>query len=128
MSENTIRILKIEVGQAPTVKEIPNTLKAMQAEVDGLIEPFYIGGGCVAVVNEESKLNGMAPNRWLGTADIICGPFFICGDADEDFISITESQIEKCNQVFGEVPAFSGAEPQLKPRSMIIGFGGMGGM
>ncbi len=123
-----MKILKIEVGKAPTIKEIPNTLTALQSEVGGLIEPICLGDGCLLVGNEEGKINGMAPNRWLGTEDIVCGPFFICGDDGEDFTSLTDQQIEKYSEVFSEVPVFSGEEPELNPRATIIGFDFMKGM
>ena len=90
-----IKILKVEPGKPPCVKEIANDFKASQAEVEGDIECVGFGDGCVAVINAEGKLNGMQPNRRNGD-DIICGPFFICGDSpDGDFISLTEQQIEK---------------------------------
>ena len=90
-----IKILKVESGKPPCVKEIANDFKASQAEVEGDIECVGFGDGCVAVINAEGKLNGMQPNRRNGD-DIICGPFFICGDSpDGDFISLTEQQIEK---------------------------------
>lgn len=74
-----IKILKVEPGKPPCVKEIANDFKASQAEVEGDIECVGFGDGCVAVINAEGKLNGMQPNRRNGD-DIICGPFFICGD------------------------------------------------
>ena len=90
-----IKILKVEPGKPPCVKEIANDFKASQEEVEGDIECVGFGDGCVAVINAEGKLNGMQPNRRNGD-DIICGPFFICGDTpDGDFISLTEQQIEK---------------------------------
>ena len=90
-----IKILKVEPGEPPCVKEIANDFKASQAEVEGDIECVGFGDGCVAVINAEGKLNGMQPNRRNG-ADIICGPFFICGDTpDGDFISLPEQQIEE---------------------------------
>ncbi|MFQ8981442.1 MAG: DUF3846 domain-containing protein [Waltera sp.] len=73
-----IKILKIEEGKAPFVKEIANELKDCQAEVGGLIDCVCFEDGCLAVVNDEGKINGMKPNRRNGN-DIICGPFFICG-------------------------------------------------
>ena len=78
--ENTIRVLKIEPGKAPYVKEIEKDYRASQREVGGLIDCFGFGDGCIAVLNDESKINGMEPNRRCRN-DIICGPFFICGDA-----------------------------------------------
>ena len=128
MKENMITVLKIEVGEPPEIKEIPNELSCLQHEVSGLIECVYLDDGSIAVCNEEGKLNGMEPNRRLG-ADIICGPFFICGDTnDGDFASLSEEQIQKYSEKFAEIPGFTGKEPELEPRIEVIGFDFMGGM
>ena len=123
-----MKILKIEVGKAPYEKEIENSLLAMQAEVNGLIQPVEIGLNCLAVVNEESKINGSQPNRWLGRSDIICGDFFICGDGGENFCSLTDQQMERCSEYFAEIPEFTGQEQELEPRVEIYGFDPYGGM
>ena len=128
MKENMITVLKIEVGEPPEIKEIPNELSCLQHEVGGLIECVYLDDGSIAVANEEGKLNGMEPNRKLG-ADIICGPFFICGDTlDGDFASLSDEQIQKYSEKFAEIPGFTGKEPELEPRIEVIGFDFMGGM
>lgn len=127
MKENMIKVVKIEVGQPPVVKEIENTLDGLQKEVEGNIECVYLDDDCIAVINEEGKLNGMEPNRRLG-ADIICGPFFICGDDGENFGSLSKEQIEKNSQHFAETPQFTGKEPELEPRCEVIGFNFWGGM
>ena len=115
-----IKILKVEPGKPPCVKEIANDFKASQAEVEGDIECVGFGDGCVAVINAEGKLNGMQPNRRNGD-DIICGPFFICGDTpDGDFISLTEQQIEEYTRRFGEIEQFTGQEPELEPHMTIL--------
>ena len=56
-----IKILKVEPGKPPCVKEIANDFKASQEEVEGDIECVGFGDGCVAVINAEGKLNGMQP-------------------------------------------------------------------
>lgn len=110
--ENTIRVLKIEPGKAPYVKEIEKDYRASQREVGGLIDCFGFGDGCIAVLNDESKINGMEPNRRCRD-DIICGSFFICGDGrDGDFISLTDEQIEYYSKQFAEIEQFSGQEPR----------------
>lgn len=120
--EQQIRILKIEPGKAPYVKEIPNDYKASQREVSGTIDCFGFGDGCIAVLNDEGKINGMEPNRRYGN-DIICGPFFICGDGrDGDFVSLTDEQIEQYSRQFSDIPQFSGQEPELEPRMTFISF------
>ena len=126
MKENMIKVVKVEVGESPLIKEIANDLSALQAEVDGLIECVYLDDGCIAVVNEEGKINGMEPNRRRG-ADIICGPFFICGDDGENFASLTDEQIEKYSLKFQEPELFTGEEPEIKPRMTFIGFDYLGG-
>jgi hypothetical protein len=127
MKENMIKVVKVEVGQTPIVKEIANDLNALQAEVGGLIECVYLNDGCIAVVNEEGKIKGMEPNRRIGE-DIICGPFFICGDtADGDFTSLSEEQTEKYSQQLAEIEQFAGDEPELNPCMTFIGFDYLGG-
>lgn len=126
MKENMIKVVKVEVGQAPIVKEIANELNALQAEVDGLIECVYLDDGCIAVVNEEGKINGMEPNRRMG-ADIICGPFFICGDDGENFASLTDEQIENYSLKFQKPELFTGEEPELEARMTFIRFDYFGG-
>ena len=115
MRENKIKVLKIEPGQAPQVKEIRNDLASLQAEVGGLIECISFPNGCVAVCNEEGKINGMPPNRRLG-ADIICGPFFICDTTrNGNFTSLGKSKIAEYSQLFADIPEFTGLEPELDP-------------
>ena len=119
---NTIKVLKIDVGQPPVIKEIQNDLGGLQAEVGGLIQVIGLEDDCLLVCNEEGKLNGMKPNRWLGD-DIICGPFFICGDSMEgDFISLTSEQAEKYAGRFAGSPDFTGEEQELEPRITFISF------
>ena len=57
-NENTIKVLKIEPGKMPYEKEMVNDLEGIQAEVDGMFECVYLDNNCIAVVNEEGKLNG----------------------------------------------------------------------
>lgn len=122
MKENKIKVLSVELGQPPAVKEIGNDLRSLQAEVGGLIECISFPNGCVVVCNEEGKLNGMQPNRRLG-ADIICGPFFVCDTTrNGGFSSLSKSKIVEYSQLFSEVPVFSGEEPELEPRMTFMGF------
>jgi hypothetical protein len=122
MKENKIKVLRVEPGLPPAVKEIGNDLASLQAEVGGLIECISFPNGCVVVCNEEGKLADMLPNRRLG-ADIICGPFFVCDTTRSgDFTSLSKSKIAEYSQLFSEVPAFSGEEPELEPRMTFIGF------
>ena len=51
-----IKILKVEPGKPPCVKEIANDFKASQAEVEGDIECVGFGDGCVAVINADKLI------------------------------------------------------------------------
>jgi len=122
MKEKRIKVLKVEPGLLPVVKEIGNDLDSLQEEVGGLIECISNPNGSVIVCNEEGKLNGMQPNRRLG-ADIICGPFFVCNTTRSgDFSSLSKSKIAEYILLFAEVPVFSGEEPELEPHMTFIGF------
>lgn len=120
--ERQIRILKIEPGKEPYVKEIANDFRACQREVEGLIDCVGLEDGCVAVVNDEGKINGMEPNRRYGD-DIFCGPFFICGnDPEGEFTSLTDGQIRQYTELFKEIEQFTGMEPELVPQMTFIAF------
>lgn len=122
MKGSMMKVVKVEVGEPPQVKEIQNELAALQAEVGGLIECVYLEDGCLAIINEEGKINGMEPNRRIEN-DIICGPFFLCGDTpDGEFTSLNEEQIQKYTQQFSDVPTFTGEELELEPRMTFFGF------
>jgi len=121
-NENTIKVLKIEPGKMPYEKEMVNELEGIQAEVEGMFECVYLDHNCIAVVNEEGKLNGMELNRRIGN-DIIAGPFFICGDSDDgEFISLTDEQMDVFASEFKDVPVFTGDEPEAQPRMIVTSF------
>lgn len=111
-----MRILKVEHGKLPQAKLIDNTLEAMQAEVEGLIDIVPAGRGMVLVVNDEGKLNGMQPNRWIGD-DIICGPFFVAAEGKNgELKSLNYTQLKVASAYFSVIDVFTGDEPQLEPR------------
>lgn len=115
-----IKILKIELDKAPYEKEIDNKLEPLQEEVEGLIDCVYLEEGCVAVINDEGKLNGMQPNRRFGS-DIICGPFFMCGDSpDGEFVSLPEKLSQKYQKLFAEIEQFTGQKQELEPKMIFI--------
>ena len=116
-----MRILKVEPGKQAYEKEIDNTLESLQEEVGGLIQPIYMGDGTILCCNDEGKLLGMDMNRRLGN-DIICGPFFVAGDGDTDFISLTDAQVTEYQELFGNPEQFREYEPDAQPRAWIISF------
>ena len=101
-NDNALRVLAVEPGRSPYLKSIPNTLKALQAEVGGYIEAVYPYADPVAIIcNEEGKLEGLPLNRAVRDeetgkiVDIIAGKFLIAGLGEEDFASLTPEMAEK---------------------------------
>ena len=97
-----MRILLVEPGKRPVLKEIDGSLKSMQEIVGGTIQAIYPFEEPVALIcNDEGKLLGLPLNRALRDEegriyDIVAGTFFLCGaPADSDsFENLSEDQIE----------------------------------
>ena len=79
-NEKKIKVVLLEPGKLARATEIDASLAGMQKTVGGLIEPFYPFEEQVCIVcNEESKINGMRPNRSVKNddgvmVDFIFGP------------------------------------------------------
>jgi len=68
--EKKIKVVLLEPGKLARAAEIDASLAGMQKMVGGLIEPFYPFEEQVCIVcNEESKINGMRPNRSVKNDD-----------------------------------------------------------
>lgn len=97
-----IRVLVKEPGKPAEVREIKNTLKAMQAIVGGNIEALQITESVICYLNDEGKLIKLAPNfvimHDITVCDIVCGPVvFFRSDGDGNEISLTLTDIIACN-------------------------------
>lgn len=69
-NEKKIKVVLLEPGKLARATEIDASLAGMQKTVGGLIEPFYPFEEQVCIVcNEESKINGMRPNRSVKNDD-----------------------------------------------------------
>lgn len=100
-----MRILVVEPQKPCRVQEIEN-LTDMQQLVGGDIEAVYPFQEPVAVVcNADGKALGLPMNRPLLDKDylpydIIRGTFFIAGLGQEDFISLTDEQIQRYKSLY----------------------------
>ncbi len=116
----TIRVLLTEPGQIARAVEIGTSLEELQAAVGGTIEAYYPFEEEVCIVcNDEGKFNGMSPCRAVydedhELIDVIFGPFFICSCRGEDFGSLTEEQIERYTELFGDPEMFFRVNGKLK--------------
>lgn len=117
MKEEYITVLKVEPMKKPEVVTLENELLALQeavsigAEYRGLIECVGIEEGVDILLNEESKLIGLPPNRHFMN-DILCGVFYIVGVDGSHFASLAQDKIEKYTEVFRtpqQFLAFDGA-------------------
>lgn len=104
--ENKIKVLMVEPNKEPYETKIGTDLKSCQQAVGGLIECIYLDDNAIMVCNEEAKLIGLEGNRSLGK-DIIAGTFFICGDKDGEFVSLTNDQINEYSNRFHEPEYFT---------------------
>ena len=100
MKENRIKVLKVAPFTTPEVCWLDNHLRALQEAVSigadyvGLIEVIGLEDERACILcNEEGKLIGLPPNRWIGY-DIILGVFYVTGqDENRNFTSLSEEQI-----------------------------------
>lgn len=103
-----MKILLVEPGKEPVLKEIDGSLKSMQEIVGGTIQALYPFEEPVALIcNDEGKLLGLPLNRALRDEegriyDIVAGTFFLCGaPTDSDHLeSIPEALVEKYQRRF----------------------------
>ena len=116
-----MRVLVVEPERRPEVREIDDSLKAMQEIVGGYIQPIYPFDDPVALVcNDEGKLMNLPANRGLRDKDgpiydIVSGTFFLCGaPADSDhFTSLTPEQIEQYQERFYTPEMFWGMDGRI---------------
>ena len=98
-----MKVIIVKPFTQPYITEIKGDLESMQAVVGGYIQAIYPFDDEVALVcNEEGKINGLMPNRFLlnrnnGVCDFICGDFFLCyaPAESEHFESMPDNVIQK---------------------------------
>jgi hypothetical protein len=118
-----MRVLVVEPECRPEVKEIDDSLSAMQEIVGGYIQAVHLDDlddSVVLVCNEEGKFMNLSANRGLRDKngqmyDIVCGTFFLCGvppDSDH-FTGLTPEQIERYRERFYTPEMFWGMDGHI---------------
>lgn len=103
-----MKVLVVEPQKPCRVQEI-ESLADMQQLVGGDIEAVYPFQELVAVVcNADGKALGLPMNRPLLDKDylpydIIRGTFFVAGLGQEDFISLTDEQIQRYKSLYDNI-------------------------
>ncbi len=101
-----MRVLLIKPYEEAQLTEIDGSLKSMQELVGGYIEVTYpYEDRVVLVCNDEGKLLNLTPNREIKNdegqvTDVIFGDFFIAGDGEDDFASISDELAAKYQKQF----------------------------
>lgn len=103
-----MRILLVEPGKRPILKEIDGSLKSMQEIVGGTIQAIYPFEEPVALIcNDEGNLLGLPLDRGLRDEegriyDIVAGTFFLCGapEDSDSFGSLTDGAMQAFKQRF----------------------------
>ena len=89
-----MRVIIKEVGKAPVVKDIENTLDALKSLVGGYIEVVTLDDNILLICNEEGKMQGLPPNFSMGYDVIVGTAVFVSFDGKEDFTDLNDWQIE----------------------------------
>lgn len=110
-----MKVIVVEPMKPPAVREMENTLPAMQAVVGGPIQAVYPFEERIALIcHEEGKLLGLPLNRALYNTetgaiyDVIAGTFFLCGapPEEENFGYLAEPQITWLSRRFARPELF----------------------
>lgn len=120
--DNLLKVVYVEPGKPPYEAEILHTLEAQQKAVGGFIEPVYLEDDITLVGNEESKLIGMPGNRRLDSGSIIAGPFYLVGDAGDDFRSLTDEEAQRMMKRFEQPEDISPEEVESDTGFYFISF------
>lgn len=108
-----LRCVYVEPNYPAYEADIGENLMSMQKAVGGLIECVSPHGDkTILVCNDEGKLLGMEGNRRLNNGSVIAGPFFVIGDAGENFRSLTDAEVNRYLQMYAEPQQISQREVQ----------------
>ena len=75
------------VNGAWEMREIPNTLKALQETVGGYIETVTLRDGSVVICDEEGKLKGKKINAIINGIPFV-GDLIVCGTKGAEFCGL----------------------------------------
>lgn len=90
MSNKLIGLLIPANGECKRI-EIENTLKALQKVVGGYIETMTLSTDHVLIVNEEGKIHGLSPNKYLHG---IVGDALLVRVSGDEFSSMADEEVE----------------------------------
>lgn len=95
-----IKAIVKDVGQAPELVDVANTLHSFQMIVNGMIECIRWDEDHVMIVNEEGKIDGLPVNFRYG-GDVIVGPAVWVGVGGEEFTDVDPDLLEEIEDFTG---------------------------
>lgn len=107
-----MKVLMIEPMKTPYATELNNSLENLQKAVDGYIQVLYPFDDAACIIcNEEGKLTGLPLNRALRYEDgkifdVIAGAFVIVGLTEDDFCSLSDTQLAQYTKMFQHPETF----------------------
>lgn len=96
----SLRVVYSPVGGPPEVREIENSLRALQELIGGRIQIACLWADneyeeFIAVVDEEGRLKDLKPNIY-GAYELLVGPVVITkSDGLDDFASLSDKDIRR---------------------------------
>ena len=106
--DKELDVLLVQPMQPPREVKMDVSLESLQKAVGGMIECVYPFEDRVGIIcNEEGKLIGLRPNRFLfgedgKPYDMLCGDFLVVGLSESDFASLTPKQVEHYSDLFSK--------------------------
>lgn len=99
----TIRVMTKLPGSPWRLRQIDNTLEALQQFVGGYIETVTLSLDVVVICNEEGRIRGLPENVRLCGVDF-CGPVIVAGIKGEDFADLKMAYVKQWRLFAGEEP------------------------
>ena len=85
-----MKAIRKKPGAQPEIIEVDNTLKALQAEVEGYIETVTISSDAVVICNEEGVLRSLPYNCRFFGVDFV-GTILVVGRNKDEFCDVPET-------------------------------------
>lgn len=83
-----MKVIVKEPGKVPVIKDIPNTLQALQEAVGGYIEVVTIMSDMAVICDEEGRLKGKEPNCSICNIEFVGTVLLVGVDGGEDFVDV----------------------------------------
>ena len=95
-----MRVIYKAPGLPAEIRDVPNTLEALQELVGGYIETVTVATDAAIICNEEGRLIGLEPNCTLLGVHFV-GSIVVAGVAGEEFTDLPEDGVKVFLDMFG---------------------------